>query len=227
MQVVGRCLRTEYRAIHHSGSMMVHTIAPKKSHLPSGVRTVSVFLQLGEHSHHQGWGLLSLTLCAPTDVYPFFLHGRVVENLSSIGEHSHRDHSLLTLCVAPHPKVISAQEEEEAGDGAESIETQGMNALAQLPHHQQVRRVHPRGLQDFFFFRTVFRSIGLFKSAFLPVDLSPFVWLLARNLCVLWHTHHAFMLKGILLSISLNTHPVVNVCATLNCGHARRTLNDG
>ncbi|CAM9747246.1 unnamed protein product, partial [Hapterophycus canaliculatus] len=35
-------------------------------------------------------------------------------------------------------EVMAAQEEEEPGDGAESIETQGMNALAQLPHHQQV-----------------------------------------------------------------------------------------
>eukprot|EP00903_Cladosiphon_okamuranus_P015465 g14280.t1 len=35
-------------------------------------------------------------------------------------------------------EVVAAQEEEDGGDGAESIETQGMNALAQLPHHQQV-----------------------------------------------------------------------------------------
>eukprot|EP00752_Nemacystus_decipiens_P004364 g3988.t1 len=35
-------------------------------------------------------------------------------------------------------EVVAAQEEEDGGDGAESIETQGMEALAQLPHHQQV-----------------------------------------------------------------------------------------
>ena len=36
-------------------------------------------------------------------------------------------------------QVVAAQEEEDGGVGAESIETQGMEALAQLPHHQQVR----------------------------------------------------------------------------------------
>lgn len=37
-------------------------------------------------------------------------------------------------------QVVEAQEEEDAEEG-ESIETQGMRALAQLPHHQQVRLV--------------------------------------------------------------------------------------
>lgn len=41
--------------------------------------------------------------------------------------------------IPPAPQVVAAQEEEDGGDSAESIETQGMNALAQLPHHQQVR----------------------------------------------------------------------------------------
>lgn len=35
-------------------------------------------------------------------------------------------------------QVIAAQNEEDADEGGESIETQSMNALAQLPHHQQV-----------------------------------------------------------------------------------------
>ncbi|CAM9485879.1 unnamed protein product [Laminaria digitata] len=35
-------------------------------------------------------------------------------------------------------EVIAAQNEEDADEGGESIETQSMNALAQLPHHQQM-----------------------------------------------------------------------------------------
>lgn len=65
------------------------------------------------------------------------------------------------FCVSAHSQVISAQEEEDAGDGAESIETQSMNALAQLPHHQQVRCVHPspRAWLFSFFFVVSFRQL--------------------------------------------------------------------
>lgn len=37
---------------------------------------------------------------------------------------------------------MAAQEEEDAAEGAESVETRSMNAIAELPQHQQVR-AHP------------------------------------------------------------------------------------
>lgn len=43
--------------------------------------------------------------------------------------------------LSDYEQVMEAQDEEDAAEGWESIETQAMRELAQLPHHQQVRSV--------------------------------------------------------------------------------------